>query len=60
MTRYQVFTDKQQTKPVFSAPLYWIASMYSTFFCLKSDYCRIVDKKFGKTMLEWASAKQLK
>ncbi|MDW5418104.1 hypothetical protein R6242_16175 [Iodobacter sp. CM08] len=60
MTRYQVFTEKHQSKPVFSAPWYWVVSMYSTFFCLDGKYCRINDKKLGKTMLEWARAEQVK
>ncbi|MEW6343026.1 MAG: hypothetical protein AB1704_20385 [Pseudomonadota bacterium] len=54
--RYQVFTQRDAVKAKFSAPWYWIASMYSTFFCASGDYCRIVDAKRGEPMMEWGRA----
>ncbi|WP_081712849.1 MULTISPECIES: hypothetical protein [Burkholderia] len=54
--RFQVFTQRGAAKPKFSAPWYWVASMYSTFFCGHGDYCRIMDTKRGETMMEWGRA----
>lgn len=61
MARFQVFISKQNdAKSKFSAPWYWIASMYVSIFWIDGNYCRIDDTKSGKTMLEWVRAKPLK
>jgi len=57
MKRFQVFTSNQkEAMPVFSAPWYWICSWFASIFCVSGDYCRIVDTKLGKSMMEWARA----
>ena len=56
MARYQVFTQRDTTTPRFSAPWYWLASIYSTIACGNRDYCQIADVKHGKPMMEWARA----
>ncbi|VWC79917.1 hypothetical protein BLA39750_01118 [Burkholderia lata] len=54
--RYQVFAQRGRAKPKFSAPWYWAASLYSTFFCSNGDYCRIADAKRNESVMEWGRA----
>jgi hypothetical protein len=54
--RYQVFTRRDDVAPAFSAPWYWIASLYSTFFCGSGDYCRIMDARRNEPVMEWRRA----
>jgi hypothetical protein len=60
MARYQVFTQRGATVPKFSAPWYWLAFTYQTYFCGNSDRCRIVDSKLNKPMMEWGRATRVK
>jgi hypothetical protein len=52
--RYQVFNEKSVTKPVFTAPWCWVASLYANTVAFRFDKCRLVDSKSGETLLDWA------
>ncbi|CAG4909763.1 hypothetical protein [Paraburkholderia gardini] len=54
--RYQVYTGRGVNMPKFSTPWHWLAQFYVAVFCGNADYCRMIDAKTGKTVLEWARA----
>ena len=54
--RYRVYTGRGLNMPTFSAPWHWLAQFYVTVFCGNADYCRMVDSKTGKPVLEWTRA----
>ena len=55
--RYQVFTAKEQSQPVFRTRWRFLAKLYATWVCAWGgrDYCRI-ENPDGVTILEQAKA----
>lgn len=57
MMRYQIFNSRDaNSRPVLSAPWYWLAFTFGNLFSMKWGCCRIFDSKTGDTPMEWVRA----